>query len=126
MGRYFLRRLIGIIPILLVVSILIFLFVHLIPVDPARLVAWPDARQENIEFIREDLGLNEIIYKHYYDFVTGIFKLDLWTFIKLKRPVFEEISKRFMPTFLLTVFSMIWASILGLVIGVVSSTKRNK
>lgn len=126
MGRYFLRRLIGIIPILLVVSILIFLFVHLIPGDPARLVAGPDASQEDIELIREDLGLNEPIYKQYYDFVTGIFKLDLGTSMKTKRPVFEEISKRFMPTFWLTVFSMIWASILGLVIGVVSSTKRNK
>src|SRR5699024_6977885 len=84
MGRYFLRRLIGIIPILLVVSILIFLFVHLIPGDPARLVAGPDASQEDIELIREDLGLNEPIYKQYYDFVTGIFKLDLGTSMKTK------------------------------------------
>lgn len=126
MGKYLLKRLIGIIPILLIVSILIFMFVHLIPGDPARLVAGPDASAEDIELIREDLGLNEPLHQQYISFVTGIFKLDLGTSMKTKRPVFEEIATRFMPTFWLTVFSMVWATIVGLLIGVISSTKRNR
>lgn len=126
MARYIIRRLLGIIPILIVVSIFIFLFVHLIPGDPARLVAGPDASIEDIELIREDLGLNEPIHKQYISFITGIFKLDLGTSMKTKRPVVEELASRFMPTFWLTVYSMIWATIVGLIIGIISSTKRNK
>lgn len=126
MTTYLMRRLLGMFPILLVVSIFIFLFVHLIPGDPARLVAGPDASLEEIELIREDLGLNNPIHKQYFSFVTGVFKLDLGTSMKTKRPVFEEIAARFMPTFWLTVWSIVWACILGLIIGVISATKRNK
>src|SRR5699024_6488690 len=119
-------RLLGIIPILLVVSIFIFLFVHMIPGDPARLVAGPDASLVEIELIREELGLNQPMYKQYLDFVAGLFKLDLGISMKTKLPVFDEIAARFMPTFWLTVWSMLWATILGLIIGVISATKRNK
>lgn len=126
MVRYIIKRLLGIIPILLVVSVFIFLFVHMIPGDPARLVAGPDASIEEIELIREELGLNQPMFKQYLDFVTGLFKLDLGTSMKTKRPVFDEIASRFMPTFWLTVWSMLWATILGLIIGVISATKRSK
>ncbi|KAB2336623.1 glutathione ABC transporter permease GsiC [Cytobacillus depressus] len=126
MLKYLLKRLIGIIPILLLVSIFIFLFVHMIPGDPARLVAGPDAALEDVEMVRKELGLDRPIYVQYFDFVTNIFQGDLGNSLKTGRPVLEEISMRFMPTFWLTVWSMAWAIVIGLLVGVISATNRNK
>ncbi|AIF44480.1 MULTISPECIES: glutathione ABC transporter permease GsiC [Virgibacillus] len=126
MAKYVIKRLIGIIPILFLVSIFIFLFVHLIPGDAARLVAGQDATLQDVELVRKELGLDQPIYKQYFSFITGVFQGDLGTSIKTGRPVFDEIAMRFMPTFWLTFWSMIWAVIVGLVIGVISATKRNK
>lgn len=126
MLRYFFRRILGIIPILFLVSILIFLFVHLIPGDPARLVAGEDATIQDIEIVRKELGLDKPMHQQYIHYMKNLVQGDLGTSLKTKRPVMEEIGMRFMPTFWLTVWSMVWAVIVGLVIGVVSATKRNK
>jgi len=125
MFRY-VKRLLGIIPILLIVTIFIFLFVHMIPGDPARLVAGPDASQQDIELVRQDLGLDKPIVEQYITYVGNLVQGDLGISMKTKRPVFDEIAARFMPTFWLTVWSMVWAVIIGLLIGVISATKRNK
>jgi glutathione transport system permease protein len=124
--RYFLKRLIGIIPILFFVSIFIFLFVHMIPGDPARLVAGPDASLEDVKAVQKELGLDKPLYAQYVSFVTNIFQGDFGLSLKTKRPVFDEIAHRFMPTFWLTFWSMAWAVVIGLLVGVVSATKRNK
>lgn len=126
MLKYFLKRLMGIIPILFLVSIFIFLFVHLIPGDPARIVAGQDATLEDVEMVREELGLDKPMHIQYLSFVSGIFQGDLGTSLKTNRPVFDEIAMRFMPTFWLTVWSMFWAVLAGLLIGVISATNRNK
>ncbi|WP_099159641.1 glutathione ABC transporter permease GsiC [Virgibacillus ndiopensis] len=126
MLQYVVKRLIGIIPILFLVSIFIFLFVHLIPGDPARLVAGQDATLQDVEVVRQELGLDQPIHIQYFNFISGIFQGDIGSSIKTGRPVFNEIASRFMPTFWLTFWSMIWAVIVGLLIGVISATKRNK
>lgn len=126
MLRYFIKRIIGVIPILFFVSIFIFLFVHMIPGDPARLVAGQDASYEDIQLVRQELGLDRPLHQQYFGFVGNILKGDLGTSLKTKQPVFEVIKIRFMPTFWLTVWSMAWAVIIGLIIGVISATKRNK
>lgn len=126
MLRYFIRRILGIIPILFLVSILIFLFVHMIPGDPARLVAGEDATIEDVEIVRKELGLDKPMHEQYVHYMKNLLQGDLGTSLKTKRPVMEELGMRFMPTFWLTVWSMVWAVIVGLIIGVVSATKRNK
>lgn len=126
MLRFLMKRLLEIIPILLLVSILIFLFVHMIPGDPARLVAGEDATLEDVELVRKELGLDKPMHEQYITYMTNLFQGDLGTSLKTKRPVTEEIGERFMPTFWLTVWSMVWAVVVGLIIGVVSATKRNK
>ena len=126
MIRFLFKRLLEIIPILLLVSILIFMFVHMIPGDPARLVAGEDATLEDVELVRKELGLDKPLIEQYITYMGGLFQGDLGTSLKTKRPVTEEIGERFMPTFWLTVWSMAWAVVVGLIIGVVSATKRNK
>ena len=124
--RFLIKRLLEIIPILLVVSILIFLFVHMIPGDPARLVAGEDATIEDVEMVRKELGLDKPLVEQYVTYMANLVQGDLGTSLKTNRPVTEEIGARFMPTFWLTFWSMAWAAVVGLVIGVISATKRNK
>ena len=57
MTNYLFRRLLGLLPTLLIVAVLIFMFLHLLPGDPARLAAGPDADTETVELVRRDLGL---------------------------------------------------------------------
>jgi glutathione transport system permease protein len=124
--RFIIKRLLEIIPILLIVSILIFLFVHMIPGDPARLVAGEDATLADVEMVRKELGLDKPIVEQYVTYMKNLIKGDMGNSLKTNRPVSEEIGERFMPTFWLTVWSMVWAVIVGLLIGVISATKRNK
>lgn len=126
MFRYILKRLLGIVPILLIVSIFIFMFVHMIPGDPARLVAGPDAGQKDVELVRQQLGLDKPLTTQYFTYIGNLLQGDLGISMKTKRPVYDEIAERFMPTFWLTVWSMAWAVVFGLLIGVISATKRNK
>ena len=69
---YFLRRLAGTIPVLIAVSILVFGFVRMLPGDPARLVAGPDASQSDVEAVRLELGLDRPIYWQYVRYVGQI------------------------------------------------------
>jgi glutathione transport system permease protein len=124
--RFVAKRLLEIIPILFLVTILIFLFVHLIPGDPARLVAGTDATIEDVEVVRKELGLDKPLHIQYFTYMGNLLQGDFGTSLKTKRPVIEEIGSRFMPTFWLTLWSMVWAVIVGLLIGVISATKRNK
>lgn len=126
MFRYIVKRLLGMIPTLLIVSIFIFMFVHMIPGDPARLVAGPDASYEDVELVRKELGLDKPMVTQYFSYIGNLLQGDLGTSMKTKRPVYDEVAARFMPTFWLTVWSMVWAIVFGLLIGVISATKRNK
>ncbi|MEK4484450.1 glutathione ABC transporter permease GsiC [Psychrobacillus sp. FSL H8-0484] len=126
MFGFLIKRILEIIPILFLVSIFIFLFVHMIPGDPARLVAGPDATIEDVEMVRKELGLDKPMIEQYVSYITNLFQGDLGTSLKTNRPVSEEIGERFMPTFWLTLWSMVWAVAIGLLIGVISATKRNK
>ncbi|MHB1652196.1 MAG: glutathione ABC transporter permease GsiC [Desulfitobacteriaceae bacterium] len=126
MLKFLARRLLGVVPILFIVSILIFLFVHMIPGDPARLVAGPDASYQDIQAVKVELGLDKPLGSQYVIYVNNLLHGDLGKSLKTKRPVVKEIGSRFMPTFWLTLVSMAWAFVVGLLIGVVSAVKRNK
>ncbi|MGZ7442603.1 nickel ABC transporter permease [Paenibacillus sp. TH7-28] len=126
MGRYALQRLIGVIPLMFVVSVLVFLFIHLIPGDPARLIAGKEATLEEIQGIRSELGLDQPIWKQYIDYLGDLLRGDLGKSLKTGQPVTDMLSSRFMPTIWLTLFSMVWALIIGILIGIISAVKRNK
>ncbi|CAM3493226.1 glutathione ABC transporter permease GsiC [Rouxiella silvae] len=126
MLNYFLKRLLGLIPTLLIVAVLVFLFVHLLPGDPARMLAGQDADQSVVELVRQDLGLNKPLWQQFLTFFGRALQGDFGHSMVSKRPVIDEISARFMPTLYLTLASMLWSVIFGLVIGVVSAVWRNR
>jgi glutathione transport system permease protein len=123
---YLVRRLLGTIPVILVISVLVFMFVHMLPGDPARLVAGMDASPDDVQAIRSALGLDRSIPEQYWRFLSHAVQGDFGISLKTKREVITEIGERLMPTVWLTVFAMLWATAAGLLIGVFSAVKRGK
>ncbi|GGA86288.1 glutathione ABC transporter permease GsiC [Brucella endophytica] len=126
MLHYFLKRLMGLIPTLLIVSVLVFLFVHMLPGDPARLAAGQDADEQTIALVRSELGLDRPLPEQFVTYFGHLLEGNLGTSIRTRRPVSTEIAERFMPTLLLTVTSMVWAVAFGMGIGIVSAVYRNQ
>ncbi|MCA3189739.1 MULTISPECIES: glutathione ABC transporter permease GsiC [unclassified Cupriavidus] len=126
MLNYFLKRFLGVIPTMLLVAVLVFLFVHLLPGDPARLAAGPEADQATVELVRKDLGLDKPMHEQFVRFFTNALQGEFGTSLRSKRPVSQEIGERFLPTLYLTVASMVWAVIFGMAIGISSAVWRNK
>lgn len=126
MFRYVVKRIIGVIPTLILVVTFVFLFVRMIPGDPARLVAGEQATQEDVEIVRETLGLNQPLPVQYVKYVSGLFKGDLGTSLRTKRPVLQEISNRYMNTVRLTILALAWSSVAGILLGVWSGKNRSK
>lgn len=126
MTNYLFRRLLGLLPTLLIVAVLIFMFLHLLPGDPARLAAGPDADTETVELVRRDLGLDLPLHEQFVRYFSHALQGDFGTSIRTKRPVASEIGARFAPTFWLTVTAMSWSVLIGLALGMVSAVWRNR
>jgi glutathione transport system permease protein len=126
MLNYFLKRLLGLIPTLLIVAVLVFLFVHMLPGDPARLAAGQEADEQTVAMVRAELGLDKPLPHQFASFFTHMLQGDFGTSIRTRRPVSTEIAERFFPTVMLTVTSMVWAVIFGMGIGIVSAVFRNQ
>lgn len=126
MLTFFLKRLLGLLPTLAIVAVLVFLFVHMLPGDPARLAAGQDADQQTVELVRAELGLDRPLPVQFGRYFLNMAHGDFGTSIRTRRPVSTEIGERFLPTLLLTLTSMVWAVAFGLVIGVVSAVYRNE
>ncbi|WP_455814467.1 glutathione ABC transporter permease GsiC [Pseudomonas graminis] len=126
MLNYFLKRLLGLIPTLLIVAVLVFLFVHLLPGDPARLIAGREADAEVVAMVRQQLGLDLPLPQQFWQYISHAVRGDFGISMVSKRPVSEEIAQRFMPTLWLTLTSMVWSVIFGMAIGIVSAVWRNR
>jgi glutathione transport system permease protein len=126
MFTYIVKRLLGMIPTLLLVAVVVFLFVHMLPGDPARLAAGQDADLQTVELVRHDLGLDLPLPQQFVRYFDHLLHGDLGTSLRSKRPVSTEIADRFLPTLLLTVTSMVWSVLFGMVIGISSAVWRNR
>ena len=126
MLQYIIKRLLGLIPTLLIVGALVFMFVHLLPGDPARLAAGPDATPETVDLVRKDLGLDAPLPTQFFRFAVGALQGDFGRSVRTKRPVSTEIRERFFATFWLTVWAMAWSVTIGMTIGILSAVWRNR
>lgn len=125
MLRYSIKRLLELVPILFGVSVLIFLFVRMIPGDPARLLAGPQATAQDIQLVREDLGLDKPAVQQYFDFMGKALKGNFGKSMRTRLPVSTEIGLRLKPTVMLAVVSTLVAIAIGLTAGIVSAVYRN-
>lgn len=122
--RYITRRIVDLIPTLFLVAIIVFLITRMIPGDPASTMLGPQASVEEINNLREQLGLNDPLFQQFVDYVKQLFQFDLGYSIAYNRPVTELILERFPNTIVLTLFSLILSLIIGMTAGIVSAVKK--
>jgi peptide/nickel transport system permease protein len=111
------------VPVLFGVSVVIFLLMKLIPGDAAQVLAGPSATREEVELIREDLGLNEPLPVQYGSWLARAVRGDLGRSIELKAPVTTMVLERFKNTAILAAASMLLAVTIGVSAGVISATR---
>ncbi len=125
MWAYLARRLVYLLPVMLVVVSIVFLLIHLIPGDPAAVMAGADATPDDVARMRNVMGLDRPLYEQYGRWLFRTIQGDLGRSIFLERPVTTAIAERLEPTILLTTFSLIVALIIGLPAGVLSGAHPN-
>lgn len=126
MGRYFVRRILETIPLMLIISIFVFMFIHLLPGDPAKTLAGVEATVEEVEAIREEWGLNDPLIVQYGNYMKDLLRGDMGRSLKSSTPVTELILSRFQYTIQLVLAGVLWAPALGIFIGVMCAIKRGK
>ena len=126
MLNYVIKRLLGLIPTLLIVAVLVFLFVHMLPGDPARLIAGPEADARVVAMVRQQLGLDQPLHVQFWHYITNVLRGDFGISMASRRPVASEIASRFMPTLWLTLASMSWAVLFGMAAGITAAVWRNR
>lgn len=125
MLAYFLRRLISLVPVLLGVSVIVFLFVHLIPGDPAVAILGERANEQNTAQLRRSLGLDEPLPVQYAQFMSRVIRADFGNSIHTGRSIRDEFGGRFPATIELTLAAMLLALLIGIPAGVVAATRHN-
>ncbi len=124
MKNYILKRLLLLIPVLIGVSILIFVIVRLTPGDPARILAGEHATEEYVQTTREQWGLDKPMYVQYYIWFKSLLRGDLGRSITTHSPVTEEIFNRFPATLELSLFAMALAILIGVLAGIISAIRQ--
>jgi glutathione transport system permease protein len=124
MLRFLIQRLLQAVPVLLGVSIGVFLMIHLVPGDPAELIAGQMATREDIENVRRSLGLDQPLVQQYFTFLGNALMGDFGISFRTRRPVLEEIGLRYGNTLLLGGVALLIAVVLGGIAGIVSAVKR--
>lgn len=124
MSSFILRRLLALFPVLLGVSVVIFIVIHLTPGDPAILMAGPEATGEVLDQIRKDYGLDRPLPVQYVAWLSHVVRGDLGESIFLRRPVVDEILDKLQNTAILAGASLLMSTTLGILFGIISATKQ--
>jgi peptide/nickel transport system permease protein len=141
LARYIIRRLISIIPTILGITVVVFMFLRLIPGDPAVAMLGEHATEENINSVREQFGLNRPVFfdrealkngdfkgffnTQYFIYLGKLLHGDLGNSIHRRIPVAETLLTRFPATIELAFFSMFIAILVGVPVGIISAARRN-
>ncbi|KGR77914.1 nickel ABC transporter permease [Ureibacillus manganicus] len=125
MLTFLIRRFLQIIPVMIGVTLAVFLLMHLIPGDPAQIMAGEKADEAQVEQMRENLGLNDPLHEQYLRYVGNAIQGDLGTSIRTNRPVVNEIfDSRIWITMELAFWGTVLAVVFGLIAGIISATRK--
>ena len=124
MLRYIAKRIFLMIPVLLGISFVIFLLMYFTPGDPAQMILGDLATKEEVEALREEMGLNDGFFERYFRYMGDLLKGDLGTSYTTKVPVWDEISARLLVTAKVAFFVIIFAVLIGVPIGILSAVRQ--
>ena len=124
--RYFLRRLLRMIPVILGMTIIVFFMIHLVPGDPARTLLGPRAPTEAIEAFNLRWGFDRPLHEQFLSFLGGLLQGDLGTSMSYNIPTTELVTGRFTPTLLLLGISALFAMVISLPLAVVAALREER
>lgn len=124
MLSYVLKRILSLIPVLFVVSVVIFLVIYLIPGGPATALLGLEASAEQIEQLNTELGFNRPFLVQYADWLSGVFHGDWGESFFLQQPVLDCIAQYFGSTLSLAILAQIFAVILSIPLGILAAYYR--
>lgn len=124
MGGYITKRLLAAIPVLLGLTVIVFVIMALIPGDPATAILGSYATPENVERLNSQLGLDKPLWQQYFIWLGNLLQGDFGRSYTLNRPVLDEVLERFSATLILAGTALVLCSLLGLVAGIVSAVRQ--
>lgn len=124
MLKYIIKRLFMIIPVILGISFIIFSIMFLTPGDPARLILGENASIEQVNELRDEMGLNDLFFVRYLNFLKNALNGDFGESYRTGIPVYEDIFSRFPNTFKLAFWGISLSVIIGIPVGVISAVKQ--
>lgn len=124
MKKYIIKRILTLIPVLFIVSVIVFSLVHLTPGNPAALMLGDNASPEDIAALTEQMGLNDPLPLQYLHWLNGVFHGDLGNSVIGNEPVTSVLANRFAPTLSLAVIAIIVALIVSIPLGILGAKKR--
>lgn len=125
MLRFLLGRLLTVLPLLLLLTIVVFLLVEIAPGDPAAIIAGPDAPPETVESIRRDLGLDRPFWERYLSYIGSVLQGDLGTSYRSNEPVLEVIGRALPRTASIAALAILISVLLSIPLGVIAAVRRN-
>jgi peptide/nickel transport system permease protein len=125
MTAYILRRLVMLVPVLIVVGVVVFGLVHLTPGDPAAVILGDRATPEDIARLRDQLGLNDPLPVQFVHWFGNVLRLDFGESIFLGEPVTQALLDRVQPTALLTLYALSIQVLIGIPAGVLAAVRYN-
>lgn len=125
MGKYILKRIVSMIPVLLGVSLIIFTILYFIPGDPARMILGDEAEEAAVWELREEMGLNDPFVVRYVRYVGDLLKGDMGVSYVTNQPVADEVFSRYPTTIVLATVSTLVAVLMAIPIGILSAIYQN-
>ncbi|MGF1598656.1 MAG: ABC transporter permease [Acidimicrobiales bacterium] len=125
-GRYALRRILGIVPVMLVVSFIVFSLMASLPGDPAINILGPAATPDAVARVNAELGLDQPFFNRYGDWLGDAVMGDLGTSVQLREDVADGISRSITPTLQLMLYSLVLAACIALPMGVYTGYRNGQ
>ncbi|GAA0356273.1 ABC transporter permease [Bacillus horti] len=124
MTGYILKRLLSIIPVLLVVAVVVFSITFLTPGDPASVILGPEASAQEVNKLREELGLNKPVHEQFLEWIGGLLRGDLGSSLFMRETVVEAFFNHLGPTFSLALIAQVIAILIAIPLGILAAVRR--
>lgn len=125
MWKYVLKRILALVPVIIGVTLIVYLILNLAPGDPAKVILGEQAEPEAIEQLREELGLNDHVLIQYKNYMLNLVQGNLGDSYKFKKPVIDLIASRVPATVILSLVAMTIAVVLSIPLGIIAAVKQN-
>lgn len=126
MGKFLLKRIVQTIPVVILVSIFSFLIIHLAPGDPMNMYVKPEMTEQEIDELRQELGLDGSVVQQYLGWVKNVLQGNMGNSLINHQPVARQIAEKLPATIGLMGISLILSLVISIPLGLLSGLKKNK